>query len=531
MKVVSAEQMRELDRRAIEEFGVPGVVLMENAGRAVVEEAAKAFPPLQGKRVVVFCGAGNNGGDGFVIARYLLLAGAEPTIVMVGNEDALKADARAHYEIARRLQIPIRTASSPPPDVQRAELYVDALLGTGIKDAPKPPYADAIELMNESDKPIVAVDIPSGVDADTGAIPGAAVRAALTVTFGYPKLGLLTYPGAECVGRLLTVDIGFDWDRIDLPSGVCLFAEEDFRAGVQKRHPDSNKGIYGHVGIVAGSRGMAGAPALVARAAQRTGAGLVTVLTAASVQPVLAGKLDEQMTLPLPEADGAVSEAAFDAIARFAEKATVLCVGPGLTTAPGAVALVHRLITEIDRPLVFDADGLNALALQPDIISRRTRSERSPLVLTPHPGEAARLLNISIEQVQADRFGAVRELARRFHAVALLKGRYTLVSDVEGSVTINTTGNPGMAAGGSGDALTGVIGGMLAQALAPGKGADTREGFLAAVVSPEKAVSMGVYLHGAAGDLAARKIGEIGMAASDLVERLPAARRILEGDA
>jgi hydroxyethylthiazole kinase-like uncharacterized protein yjeF len=552
MKVVTAEQMRELDRRAINEFGIPGAVLMENAGRAVVEVMAREYGPLAGQRVAVFCGTGNNGGDGFVIARYLRLVGAEATVMLFGNPDALKADARIHYEVFRSLNAGSMqpAASVEPGNLSEFDLFVDALLGTGIKDAPRDNYAQAIAALNAAGRPVISVDVPSGLNSDTGATPGETVRASQTVTFAYPKLGLFLSSGAECVGRLHVADIGFDWDRIELETGYRLFAfperatfgpqveggtQTPARLGLntaarllQKRRPDANKGDYGHVAVVAGSAGMVGAPAMLARAAQRSGAGLVTVLAAAAAQPGIAAKLDEQMTLPLPDKDGAVSEAAFDEIAEFAEKATVLCLGPGLTTKPGAVALVQRILAEIGRPIVLDADGLNALAQRPDCVQHRPDDPHAPLILTPHPGEAARLLGTTIPEVQSDRIGAVRELARRYRAVALLKGRYTLVAGPQGDIVINTTGNPGMATGGSGDVLTGVIGGLLARGFAPGKRSDDQKTFLDTVVSPDDAVALGVYIHGLAGDLAKAEIGEAGLVAGDIVARLPHAMRQLE---
>jgi NAD(P)H-hydrate epimerase len=272
---------------------------------------------------------------------------------------------------------------------------------------------------------------------------------------------------------------------------------------------------------------MVGAPALAARAAQRAGAGLVTVLAPICAQPLIAGKLDEQMTVPLPEEDGAASAAAFDTIAAFAEKATVFCIGPGLTTKPGVTALVQRLLVELRKPIVLDADGLNILAKHPDCVVARPEDAATPLVMTPHPGEAARLLGTTIAAVQSDRVGAVRELARRFRAVVLLKGRYTLVADPTGEVLINTTGNPGMATGGSGDVLTGVVGALLAHGLA----ADRRGGIEAQAgerFRAEDAVALAAYLHGLAGDLAAERHGEAGLVAGDLIAFLPQAARQLE---
>jgi hydroxyethylthiazole kinase-like uncharacterized protein yjeF len=557
MKVVTAEQIRDLDRRAMERGRMPGIVLMENAGRAVFEVIEREYGPLRGKKVVVCCGTGNNGGDGFVIARYLHLAGAHPIVLMTGSYEALRGDAKTHAEALLHSCHVVATDLSEDKNnairsIDLGDVIVDALLGTGIREAPRELYAECIRKMNESGRPIVSVDIPSGVDADSGKTPGAAVRADHTVTFAYPKLGLFLFPGAECAGRLHLSDIGFDWEdlkcdtpyellaypsfpvRAFRPSSIQAKPEESAQAGwrklLKKRAPESNKGDYGHLGILAGSRGMAGAPALVARAAQRSGAGLVTVLTAGCVQPILASKLDEQMTLPLPDREGALTEEAFDAVATFAEKATALCIGPGLTTSPGTVALMHRILREIMIPIVLDADGLNALAQQPELLAQRPDDPRAPLILTPHPGEAARLLGISIPEVQADRIEAVRQLARRYRAISVLKGRYTLIADPSGPIAINTTGNPGMATGGMGDTLTGILGGLLAQGVAPGKSVPDLQDFRKVTAHPQEIAALGVHLHGMAGDLAAEEAGEAGLTAGDVIAHLTSARRLLEGE-
>lgn len=571
MNVVTAEQMRALDRRVIKEYRLSGAVLMENAGRAVVEIMQRELGPLQGKRITIFCGGGNNGGDGAVIARYLHLLGVRLTVVRVDSFDRLGADARAHFDVLTALQIKVQDCSSEAGleelGLDRVDVIVDAMLGTGAKGAPRNAYAEAIAAINKIGCPVIAVDIPSGVDADTGATPGEAIRATHTITFAYPKLGQFLFPGAACIGKLHVADIGFDWETLEPKTPYRLFTlpgnartEAPGRPSslgtaanlLQKRYADANKGEYGHVGVIAGSRGMCGAPALVARAAQHAGAGLVTVLAPDSAQIVLAGKLDEQMTLALPEEEGAVCEAAFALIAEFAQKATVLCIGPGLTTKKGAVALIQRLIIEIDKPLILDADALNALALQPDIIRKRADNASAPLVLTPHPGEAARLLDTTIAAVQADRVAAVRELAARYHAIALLKGRYTLIADVDGDIIINTTGNPGMATGGAGDTLTGIIGGLLAQNLRiqekekakqekaeqaipkeeQGKQAEKQPVFVEkeqrAALSDLQAVALAVYVHGLAGDYAAQEVGEAGLVAGDIIAHLGRALRQLE---
>ena len=533
----------------MQEGGIPGVVLMENAGRAVVEVIEREYGPLQGKHIAVFCGPGNNGGDGFVIVRLLALQGAHPVCYVCGDESKPGTDAQIHRAILPSCGIvpqPVPADGAADPALLRCELIVDALLGTGVQSAPRGPIAKAIRCIQRADRPVIAVDIPSGMDADTGATPGEVVRAIHTVTFAYPKLGLFLFPGAECVGQLHVADIGFDWDKLQAQTPYrwlvpkTLFRsdavsparvqEEKWTQSLKKRKPESNKGDYGHVGIFAGSRGMAGAPAMVARAAQRVGAGLVTVLSPESVQPTLGGKLDEQMTIPLPETDGAANAAAFDALARFAEKATVFCIGPGLTTEPATVALIQRLLTELRIPIVLDADGLNALAKNPGILAGRPEDPRFPCILTPHPGEAARLLGTSIAEVQSNRIASVCELARRYRAVAILKGRHTLIADPDGNVVINTTGNPGMATGGMGDTLTGILGGLLAQAFAPGRAAQDADAFRNMTRPPQEVAALGVYLHGLAGDLAAAQHGETGLVTGDLIACLPAAIRLLEGE-
>ena len=534
MKVVTAEQIRELDRRATQEFGIPGVALMENAGRAVVEVMQREYGDLRGKRVVILCGTGNNGGDGFVIARHLRGAGAWAMVYLVGSPDTIKGDAKINYNALVKLGYSISDWELFPPNLG-IDIFVDALLGTGLKDAPRAPYAQVIQSVNGYGLPVVAVDIPSGVDSNTGATPGQAIYATHTVTFAYPKLGMYFSPGADCLGKLHIAQIGFEGMRLAIETPYAAWTAEEsvrFRAEFSflKRQGEANKGDFGHVAVVAGSRNMAGAPSLVAHGAQRAGAGLVTVLTADSAQPILAAKLNEQMTLPLPEIDGAISEAAFEKIAQFAEKATVLCVGPGMGQHPRTVALIHRIIAEIKKPLVLDADGLNALAQNPDIIEKtlETRDDpRCPLILTPHPGEAGRLLGTSAAEVQSNRLESLRELARKYRAIVVLKGRYTLTGDASGKVAINTSGNPGMATGGSGDTLTGILGGLLSQAFAPDKKSDSAKE-TPPTFSPLAVTALAVLLHGMAGDIAAEQRGQVGLIAGDIIEALPLAIRRLE---
>lgn len=505
VKVVTAEMMRELDRRAVEECAIPGVVLMENAGRAVFDLIAERYGPVRGAPFRVLCGVGNNGGDGFVVARHLHLAGAHVTLNVAGDPEKIKGDARIDFDLMVRLGV------RPQAALPSAGIKIDALLGTGLKDAPRGVYAEAIRWMNVDGAPTVAVDIPSGVDSDTGATPGEAVRAAATVTFGYPKLGLFLSPGADCTGDLIVRDIGFDWEALRCETEFGWIRAEDLRDLIPSGPRDAHKGQFGHVLVLGGSIGMSGAPAMTARAALRSGAGLVTVVAPSTVQKVIAAKLDEAMTLPVEEKDGAFCAQSFETVRRAAERCDVLCVGPGATQNPEAQDLMVRVLREIDKPGVVDADGLNALACRSDELMNR----KTPLVMTPHPGECARLLGSSADAIQSDRIGAVRSAAGRYRAVVVLKGAGSLIADGRKAgavpIRINTTGNPGMASGGSGDSLTGIIGALLGQGL---------DAFDAACA--------GTYLHGRSGDIAAAEKGQIGMIAGDIIESIPRAFRELE---
>lgn len=506
MKVVTSAIMQELDRRAIHEFGVPGVVLMENAGRVVVEELHAHLGDLRGRSVAVFCGTGNNGGDGFVAARYLKLAGARVQVHLAGEEDRIRGDASHHFAVMRALGI------TPSEELPSAEIAVDALLGTGARGEPRGAVARAIEHINQSARWVAAVDVPSGVDADTGKAPGAAVRANITVTFGYPKLGLLLAPGTWLAGKVRVRDIGFDWALLETPTPYSWIDADAVRAAFPKRMPDAHKGMFGHVLIVGGSAGMGGAPTLAARAALACGAGLVTIAAPASAQRLIAPRVDEVITRPVPEEDGSFCGESFMPVMEAAEAADAVCIGPGGTRLPSAQAFFRRLLVEMRKPIVADADALNALAEEPGILKDR----EAPAVLTPHPGECGRLLGMETGEVQRDRLGAVQEAAKRFHAVVALKGARTLVADgrklaEELPVAVNTTGNPGMAKGGSGDVLTGMIGALLARGV---------DAFLAACA--------GVYVHGLAGDLAAASTGEHSMAAGDIIRSTSAAIARLE---
>ncbi len=507
MKLLTAAQMRHCDDRAIHELGIPSAVLMENAGRTTYQILRREFPELAGP-VAVVAGRGNNGGDGLVVARYLANDGLPVSVLLLAEPSQLTGDARLNLEIALKLGIDVRPLTAPEalaaqePLLAGAALVVDAILGTGLNSEVRGLYRQAIDLINAVPAPVLAVDLPSGLCADSGRVLGAAVRADVTVTYGWPKLGQILSPGRELAGRLWRVDISIP-PALAADCQVELAAAAVLRELAPARPPASHKGTYGHLVILAGSPGKTGAAALAALGALRVGAGLVTVGVPASLNPILEVKLTEAMTLPLPEVPGAavLGEAAWPAIAGFWEGKTAGALGPGLGTHPQTVRLVQELVQRAPAPLVIDADGLNALAEDLDCLKRAG----APLILTPHPGEMGRLVGLSPAQVQADRPGTACRLARDYGVVVVLKGAQSLIAAPDGRLTVNPSGNPALATGGTGDVLTGIIGGLLAQRL-----------------SPYDAARLGVYLHGLAADRWAASQGAAGLLAAELAAELPA---------
>ncbi|MBM3493338.1 MAG: NAD(P)H-hydrate dehydratase [Armatimonadetes bacterium] len=512
MKLVTASQMRELDRVAIA-GGMPGAVLMENAGHAVARQADALYRRVDRGHVWIGCGVGNNGGDGFVAARRLALAGVPVVVGILGDSDRIAGDALTNLHILRQMGARFGSLT------EDASVVVDALLGTGSSGEPRGVVAEAKATVNRHPAPVVAVDVPTGVNADTGAVPGIAIKADVTVTFGYAKPGLLMYPGAEHAGRVVVDSIGFAWDTIALESWLEWFDECAARSIVPRRRRDAHKGDFGRVLIVGGSAAMSGAVALAARGALRSGAGLVTVAVPASVHRIVASHQPEVMCIALPERDGAIALDALPVIERTVERCDAVCVGPGLSVADESQAVARLLIGNCPRPLVADADALTAIVGKPEVTCCRRDAgatfgqDARVTVLTPHPGEAARLLGTDAATVQADRLAAVRELASRYSSVAVLKGAGTLIGDPQPSdpsdpsnprVAVVTEGNPGMATAGSGDVLTGLVGGFIAQGLPAGR-----------------AAALAAYVHGQAGDEAARRIGEHGLIAGDIAERIP----------
>ena len=501
MRIVTAEQCRTLDRIAIEERGIPSADLMERAAQALAAEALA----LAGEtgRAVCFCGPGNNGGDGIACARLLREAGLEVRCVLVGDREKLTPDARTME--ARLAAAGGRLEPFTPDDPAfaawclEADVMVDALFGIGLSRPVEGDALIAIHMMNTCDIPVVSADLPSGVETDTGRVLGAAVEAAATVTFTLPKAGHYVGKGGLCTGRLTVADIGIPADLTEgLDCPVRAVESEDVVLPVRAR--DAHKGDFGKVYILGGSVGYSGAPALAAHGAVRAGAGLVTVGVPAPVWPVAAAKLNEAMPHPLPAGkEGQLSLDAYETVHSRLEGCGVLLLGPGLGRGNSAAAVVRRLLAELPLPMVVDADGINALAGHIDVLDNR----RGLLtVLTPHDGEFARLGG---DLSSGDRLGAARAFAEEHGCCLVLKGHRTITAFPDGAACINTTGNPGMAKGGSGDVLSGVILALLGQGL-----------------PARQAVPMAVWLHGAAGDRCAREIGEYGMTPTDLAEALPA---------
>ena len=509
MRVLDTARMRDADRRTIEEIGIPSIVLMENAGRAVAAAVEERFAAPERARVAVLCGRGSNGGDGLVTARVLAERGAAVTTVLLARDEDVQGDARTNLDVARRLGLAVVKAPGAAawqacrPEVAAADLVVDALVGTGLRAPLEGLLATVVGDVNAARRPVVAVDLPSGLSADTGACIGPCIEARVTVTLGAPKIPLVVSPAAERAGEMVVTDIGIPSRVLDELAGprVELLARDVVRAWLPARARGAHKGDCGRVIVVAGSTGKAGAARLAGTGALRSGAGLVTVATPAScVGPVAA--VPEYMTAPLPETEeGTARHGAADAV--LALGADVVAAGPGLGVGAEPRALVRTLVERVPGPLVLDADALNGLAGEPDVLA--TRRDRVTVV-TPHPGEMARLAGTTVADVQARRLETARRFAGEHEVHVVLKGARTVIASPSGAVRVNATGNPGMATGGTGDVLTGVVAAWLAQ-----------------VGDAAAAAALAVYLHGRAGDLAAERVGETALTAGDVVEHLGAA--------
>lgn len=504
--VLTAAETRALDRET-EARGTPVAVLMERAGLAVARAALDLAGGAYGRRAVVICGKGNNGGDGLVAARHLSGWGMAAEVFLL--EPALGEPAATNLAALDRAGIPVRPfdVGSVRRSMERADVAIDAIFGTGFRGSAEGAFAAAIELLGETGAPVVAVDIPSGVEGDTGAVRGPAVDADVTVTFGAPKLGTILFPGAASAGVLEVADIGFPPDL--LVAEVGILDQTDVRAVWPARGPDTHKRRSGVVLVVAGSRRMTGAPRLVAKGASRAGAGLVTVAAPQGALATIQASLDEATFLPLSEGpEGSASEAAWEVLSARLETFDAVAVGPGLSTDGETPALVRRLVRESPAPLVIDADAINAFAGRAGDLAGRS----APVVLTPHAGEFTRLFGMPAAALEDDRVGLVRKAAAETGCVVLLKGSRSVIASPDGQVAINPTGTSVLATGGTGDVLTGIVAALLARG-----------------VPPANAAGAGAYVHGVAGRLAGERTGE-GTIAGDVARGVPeAVRRVSEG--
>lgn len=507
MKIVTAEQMKQIDRSAIDQRNIPSLRLMEHAGKAVATAIVKDFPAA--KQIAILVGKGNNGGDALVIARILHQKRKKVAVYLTAKPAEMSPDAKSNlnkYLRLRRAPKPIEIAKDTlhnlPQILANFHLIVDGLLGTGTKGKVAGVLADIIFLLNDARKPIVAIDIPSGLNADTGEPLGISIRAALTVTLGLPKPGLVTYPGAEYTGKLIIADIGLPQDLItDEKIKLNWVTSSEMKSILPIRKPDTHKNNFGHILVLAGSVGFTGAATLTSLAALRAGAGLVTLGIPKSLNDIMESKLTEVMKLPLPETEQ--RSLALDAeppILDFAKKATVLAIGPGLSLNEETKQLVREIVTQSTLPMVIDADGITAISEDLSVLQQA----KAPIILTPHPGEMARLLHSISKMIQSNRIELARKFAQDYNVILVLKGARTVVADPTGQVYINPTGNAGMASAGVGDVLTGLIAGFLGQR-----------------ISPINSALLGVYLHGLAGDLAAEQLTQYSLIASDILAYLP----------
>ena len=513
MKLVTAEQMRQIDKETIENRGIPGPELMENAGRGIAGAIRENIPgEMEGCKLGVICGKGNNGGDGFVVARYLHEWGYKIEIYYPSPDEKLSADARMNFIRAKELGIPLYAIETIDqlPEKLDVDFIIDAIFGTGFSGSPRGLLGEFIEYINNQGKPVLSVVCPSGLDVDTGKHEGAVVRAMYSFPLAAPKIGMYYSPGRELCGFIETIPIGVPdevFAKLELREN--LITPELVEGLLPKRQPDGHKGTFGKLFMVAGSTGLTGAACLAAEASARAGLGLVTVGCPQSLNPILEVKLTEAMTYPLPEVGnkGVLAKRGLGEIKREIAARDAVIIGPGIGRHRETFELVHRLVASLEKPAIIDADGLNAFEKD----RTELKGDHPTLVLTPHPGEFARLIDEKIPPDFRQLYDLVRKYASEYNSVIVLKGSPTIVVDVDGELFLNPTGNNGMATGGTGDVLSGIIGSFLAQGLAP-----------------SDAAVCAVYIHGLAGDFAAADLGYRSMIAGDLIEYLPEAFSLLE---
>lgn len=520
MKVCNQSQIQAIDKRSIEEFGIPSLILMENAGTMSALKLIELFPQIKDLIVAIFVGKGNNGGDGLVIARHLSNQGIDVRVYLIGEKPA-KGDALINLEIIQRLGLKIihidysLTLQKELSSILEADILIDALLGTGASGEIKGIISEIIELLNSTDQPVISIDIPSGLDCDTGRPLGVCVQADYTFTLGLPKIGLLIYPGVEFVGQIILLDIGIPVQLlIDENIKVNLLQAKGIQSLLPVHPPFAHKGQCGRVVVLAGSIGMTGAATLCSQSVLSIGAGLVMLGIPESLNDIVETKLTEVITVPLPETESrTLSIRAYEKIMPLLSNASAVVIGPGLGRNDETCVLVRTIVSQltasISVPILIDADGIFALSQDKTIFN----NIKSPVVITPHPGEMANFLEIDIKDVQADRLAIAQKTAQSYGITVVLKGARTVIADKNGNCYINPTGNVGLATAGTGDVLAGFITGLIAQGL-----------------SSESACCLGVFLHGLCGDLVTKEKGTLSLVASDLINKLPEAIKIVKSE-
>ncbi|HEY9061951.1 MAG TPA: NAD(P)H-hydrate dehydratase [Pseudobacteroides sp.] len=508
MKVATPEQIGRMDDETINKIGIPGIVLMENAALKVVEETTRSIGAMEGKKVIVLAGKGNNGGDAYAVARHLNNLGAYVSVYITSKKSEVKSDAQINLKIIENMNIKTvevvdkNILSEIKRELECCDAVIDGIFGTGFKGQVTGIIEEIVKLVNDSSKYVVSIDIPSGVNGETGKVLGKSIKAHKTVTFTFPKTGLLISPGCEHTGELVIADIG-------IPKSICdavnmkttLIDKEHVSDIIPKRIKESSKGNYGRVLIISGSTGMTGSGCLCAKAALRSGAGLVYLGVPAVLGNIYSAQLVEPIVIPFEDKgkEHFSKESAKDILKQM-EKMNVAAIGPGISCRQDIIELVQEILVNASVPIVLDADALNAVSKDAAILKKA----KVPVVVTPHPGEMARLMGMSISDIQNDRIKHAGDFSAQYNVITVLKGSKTIIAAPGGRIYINPTGNPGMSTAGTGDVLTGIIAGFIGQ------------GF-----TPEDSAVAGVFLHGLAGDMAAHKKGQYGIIAGDLIEELP----------
>lgn len=511
MQIVTGSQMKEIDKAAIKDYKIPGVKLMETAGSYVYEEVIKTFNGKKDKSVIIICGAGNNGGDGYVVARKLHCDFIEVKVYSTVDVNKLTGDAKINYEKFIELGEEVCDLNNISilekfkKDINNSYIIIDAILGTGISREVSGNIANIINIINSAKKNIISVDIPSGTSANDGKIYGVSIRANKTIAFQLPKIGNIFYPGAEYGGKLIVKDIGIPQkiinDNKDI--NISLIDEEYIKAIILKREKDTHKGTYGKAVVIAGSKGMAGAAVLTSKSALRSGIGLIKVAVPESINNIIQISVSEAITIPIPDNNrGSIGIEDIPYILENISDSDIVAIGPGCGRTDEIGYTIENILKNTDNSMVIDADGLNALSNRMELLDDKNNT----LIISPHPGEMSRLTGLDIEYINENRIEVASTFAKEKKVIVVLKGARTVVAEPSGKIYINITGNPGMSTAGSGDVLTGIITSFIAQGL-----------------SAEEAAVAGVYIHGLAGDIMAKKVGEYGLVASDIVKGIPLA--------